>query len=172
VRRLAAGGSALDPQLVQRMVGRRRALDDLTPRQREVMALMAEGRSSGGIADERTATVAAGERHVTSVFDKLGLRQAGAGSAGGDRLRLRAAGDGGVARRPGDVAAAEEQEHHQRADGKQSGRDREGELVAVHERRRLLGSGWRRRQRGQRRAGAVRGQGRQHGEAERAADLL
>jgi len=79
VRRVAAGGTALDPQVVQRMVGRRRAtspLDELTRREREVMALMAEGRSNGGIATELTVTVPAVERHVTSIFDKLGLRQA------------------------------------------------------------------------------------------------
>ncbi len=79
VRRVAAGGSALDPQVVQRMVGRRREsgpLDELTPREREVMALMAEGRSNGGIAAELTVTVPAVERHVTNIFDKLGLRQA------------------------------------------------------------------------------------------------
>jgi DNA-binding NarL/FixJ family response regulator len=79
VRRVAAGGSALDPQVIQRMVGRRRdtsPLDDLTPRERAVMALMAEGRSNSGIAAELTVTVAAVERHVTSIFDKLGLRQA------------------------------------------------------------------------------------------------
>jgi DNA-binding NarL/FixJ family response regulator len=79
VQRVAAGGSALDPQVIQRMVGRRRAsspLDELTPREREVMALMAEGRSNSGIAAELTVTVAAVERHVTSIFDKLGLRQA------------------------------------------------------------------------------------------------
>lgn len=79
VRRVAAGGTALDPQVVQRMVGRRRAasrLDELTPREREVMALMAEGRSNGGIAAELTVTVPAVERHVTSIFDKLGLRRA------------------------------------------------------------------------------------------------
>jgi DNA-binding NarL/FixJ family response regulator len=79
VRRVAAGGSALDPQVIQRMVGRRRAsspLDELTPREREVMALMAEGRSNSGIAAELTVTVAAVERHVTSIFEKLGLRQA------------------------------------------------------------------------------------------------
>jgi DNA-binding NarL/FixJ family response regulator len=77
VRRVAAGGSALDPDVVQRMVGRRRAkspLDDLTPREREVMALMAEGRSNGGIAAELVVTVAAIERHVTSIFDKLALK--------------------------------------------------------------------------------------------------
>jgi DNA-binding NarL/FixJ family response regulator len=78
VRRVAAGGTALDPQVVQRMVVRRRAaspLDDLTPREREVMTLMAEGRSNTGIAEEVIVTVPAVERHVTSIFDKLGLRQ-------------------------------------------------------------------------------------------------
>jgi DNA-binding NarL/FixJ family response regulator len=79
VRRVAAGGSALDPQVIQRMVGRRRdtgPLDELTPRERDVMALMAEGRSNSGIASELGVTVAAVERHVTGIFDKLGLRQA------------------------------------------------------------------------------------------------
>jgi DNA-binding NarL/FixJ family response regulator len=79
VRRVARGGSALDPEVVQRMVGRRREegpLDELTPREREVLALMAEGRSNQGIADELIVTVAAVERHVTSIFGKLGLRQA------------------------------------------------------------------------------------------------
>ena len=79
VRRVAAGGSALDPEVVQRMVGRRRAaspLDELTPRERDVMALMAEGRSNGGIAAELVVTVAAVERHVTSIFEKLELRPA------------------------------------------------------------------------------------------------
>lgn len=79
VRRVAAGGTALDPQVVQRMVGRRRAdspLDELTPREREVMTLMAEGRSNAGIAAELIVTVPAVERHVTNIFDKLGLRQA------------------------------------------------------------------------------------------------
>jgi DNA-binding NarL/FixJ family response regulator len=78
VRRVAGGGSALDPQVIQRMVGRRRdtgPLDELTPRERDVMALMAEGRSNSGIATELGVTVAAVERHVTGIFDKLGLRQ-------------------------------------------------------------------------------------------------
>ena len=78
VGRVARGGSALDPEVVQRMVGRRGAaspLDELTPREREVMALMAEGRSNSGIAAELVVTVPAVERHVTSIFDKLGLRQ-------------------------------------------------------------------------------------------------
>jgi DNA-binding NarL/FixJ family response regulator len=79
VRRVARGGSALDPEVVQRMVGRRREggpLDELTPREREVLGLMAEGRSNQGIADQLIVTVAAVERHVTSIFSKLGLHQA------------------------------------------------------------------------------------------------
>jgi DNA-binding NarL/FixJ family response regulator len=80
VRRVAHGGSALDPDVVQLMVGRQRAggspLDDLTPRERDVMGLMAEGRSNQGIADELIVTIAAVERHVTSIFGKLGLHQA------------------------------------------------------------------------------------------------
>jgi DNA-binding NarL/FixJ family response regulator len=78
VQRVARGGSALDPAVVERMVGRRRAqtpLDDLTPREREVMTLMAQGRSNQGIADELVVTTAAIERHVTSIFSKLDLRQ-------------------------------------------------------------------------------------------------
>jgi DNA-binding NarL/FixJ family response regulator len=79
IRRVARGGSALDPEVVQRMVGRRRdegPLDELTPREREVLELMAEGRSNQGIADAMIVTVAAVERHVTSIFSKLGLHQA------------------------------------------------------------------------------------------------
>jgi DNA-binding NarL/FixJ family response regulator len=79
VRRVARGGSALDPEVVQRMVGRRREggpLDELTPRELEVLGLMAEGRSNQGIADALIVTVAAVERHVTSIFSKLGLQQA------------------------------------------------------------------------------------------------
>jgi DNA-binding NarL/FixJ family response regulator len=79
VRRVAAGGSALDPQVVQRMVDRPRIespIDELTPREREVLSLMAEGRSNQGIADELVVTVAAVERHVTSIFSKLDLHQA------------------------------------------------------------------------------------------------
>jgi DNA-binding NarL/FixJ family response regulator len=79
IRRVARGGSALDPEVVQRMVGRRREqgpLDELTPRERQVLGLMAEGRSNQGIADALVVTVAAVERHVTSIFSKLGLHQA------------------------------------------------------------------------------------------------
>lgn len=79
VRRVADGGSVLDPDVVARLVGRRREagpLDDLTPRERQVLGLIAEGRSNSGIANELVVTVAAVERHVTSIFDKLGLHQA------------------------------------------------------------------------------------------------
>ena len=78
VRRVAAGGSALDPDVVARLVGRTRKaspVDDLTPREREVLTLIAEGRSNAGIARELVVTVAAVERHVTNIFDKLGLNQ-------------------------------------------------------------------------------------------------
>jgi DNA-binding NarL/FixJ family response regulator len=82
VRRVAEGGSVLDPDVVARLVGRQRKagpLDDLTRRERQVLALIAEGRSNTGIAHELVVTVAAIERHVTSIFDKLGLHQSGEG---------------------------------------------------------------------------------------------
>jgi DNA-binding NarL/FixJ family response regulator len=78
VRRVADGGSALDPDVVARLVGRKRKaspIDDLTPRERQVLALIAEGRSNVGVARELVVTVAAVERHVTSIFDKLGLHR-------------------------------------------------------------------------------------------------
>lgn len=78
VRRVAEGGSVLDPDVVARLVGRQRKaspLDDLTPRERQVLTLIAEGRSNVGIAHELVVTVAAVERHVTSIFGKLGLHQ-------------------------------------------------------------------------------------------------
>jgi DNA-binding NarL/FixJ family response regulator len=67
----------LDPEVVARLVGRRRkrsAIDDLSPREREVLALMAEGRSNPGIAAALVVTVPAVERHVSSIFTKLALR--------------------------------------------------------------------------------------------------
>src|SRR6478609_8790002 len=67
VRRVAEGGSWLDPLVVQRMVGRRRAaspMDRLTGREREVLGLIAEGRSNQGIADALVVTPAAVERHI------------------------------------------------------------------------------------------------------------
>ncbi len=78
VRRVADGGSALDPDVVARLVGRRRRsspLASLTKRETEVLSLIAEGYSNAGVARELVVTVAAVERHVTSIFDKLGLRQ-------------------------------------------------------------------------------------------------
>jgi DNA-binding NarL/FixJ family response regulator len=78
VLRVAEGGSALDPDVVARLVGRKRRnspIDDLTKREREVLSLIAEGRSNAGVADELVVSVAAIERHVTNIFDKLGLRQ-------------------------------------------------------------------------------------------------
>jgi DNA-binding NarL/FixJ family response regulator len=78
VQRIAEGGSVLDPDVVARLVGRKRRaspLDDLTSREREVLGLIAEGRSNGGIAGQLVITVAGVERHVTSIFDKLGLHQ-------------------------------------------------------------------------------------------------
>ena len=78
VRRVASGGSALDPDVVARLIGRPRRnspLDQLTKRERQVLSLIAEGRSNAGVADELVITIAAVERHVTSIFDKLGLHQ-------------------------------------------------------------------------------------------------
>jgi DNA-binding NarL/FixJ family response regulator len=76
VKRVAAGGSALDPEVVGLMVGRRRrdnAVDGLSGREREVLTLMAQGMSNQGIANELDVTPAAIEKHVTSMFSKLGL---------------------------------------------------------------------------------------------------
>jgi len=76
VKRVAEGGSALDPEVVSRLVGRRRKddpLDELTPREREVLELMAEGRSNQAIADRLVVTLRAVEKHVTSIFGKLRL---------------------------------------------------------------------------------------------------
>ena len=74
VGRVASGGSALDPEVVSRMLGRRsHPLAELTPRERDVLAAMAEGRSNMGIADALFVTEAAVEKHVTSIFQKLGL---------------------------------------------------------------------------------------------------
>jgi DNA-binding NarL/FixJ family response regulator len=79
VRRVAEGGSALDPEIVQLMLGRRRdePLEELTAREREVLALMAEGRSNQAIAEDLVITERAVEKHVTSIFGKLGLPSTG-----------------------------------------------------------------------------------------------
>ena len=76
VRRVAEGGSALDPTVVSQLVGRHRRddpLGDLSPREREVLELMAEGRSNQAIAARLFVTLRAVEKHVTSIFGKLGL---------------------------------------------------------------------------------------------------
>ena len=76
VARVAAGGSALDPEVVGRMLGRRRGggpLERLSPRERDVLAAMAEGMSNQGIAEALVVSEAAVEKHVTGIFQKLGL---------------------------------------------------------------------------------------------------
>jgi DNA-binding NarL/FixJ family response regulator len=83
VRRVAAGGSALDPLIVQTLVSRQRPDDpliQLTPREREVLELMAEGSSNQGIADKLVITVRAVEKYVSSIFGKLGLPSTGSES--------------------------------------------------------------------------------------------
>jgi DNA-binding NarL/FixJ family response regulator len=76
VRRVAEGGSVLDPEVVAQMLGRRERdepLAELTPREREVLGLMAEGRTNRAIAEELMVSERAVERHVTAIFGKLGL---------------------------------------------------------------------------------------------------
>ena len=83
VRRIAAGGSALDPVIVSTLLSKRRPddpLDDLTPREREVLELMAEGRSNQGIADKLVITLRAVEKYVSSIFGKLGIPSTGSDS--------------------------------------------------------------------------------------------
>jgi DNA-binding NarL/FixJ family response regulator len=75
VRRVADGGSVLDPEVVSQMLARRSAgpLDELTPRERQVLSLMAEGRSNHSIATELVVTERAVEKHVTGIFAKLNV---------------------------------------------------------------------------------------------------
>ena len=73
VRRVADGGTALDPEVVAHFVGRRNRLAALTPRETEVLSLMAEGRSNANIADALVLTVGAVEKHVASILQKLRL---------------------------------------------------------------------------------------------------
>ncbi|MGI9657389.1 MAG: response regulator [Gaiellaceae bacterium] len=76
LRRVAGGGSALDPTVVSQLVGRHRdqdPIEELTPRERDVVELMAEGRSNQGIAERLVVSERAVEKHVTSIFSKLGL---------------------------------------------------------------------------------------------------
>jgi DNA-binding NarL/FixJ family response regulator len=79
-RRVASGGTALDPEVVAQLITRRRGhspLADLTPREVEVLGLMAEGRSNTGIAEALVVSVGAVEKHVASIFGKLRLPQTG-----------------------------------------------------------------------------------------------
>jgi DNA-binding NarL/FixJ family response regulator len=83
VQRVAEGGSAIDPIIVSTLLSRRRtddALAELTPREREVLELMAEGRSNQGIADRLVITLRAVEKYVSSIFGKLGLPSSGSDS--------------------------------------------------------------------------------------------
>jgi DNA-binding NarL/FixJ family response regulator len=76
VKRVAHGGSVIDPTIVSQLLGRRRSddpLDALTSREREVLELMAEGRSNQGIAERLDISERAVQKHVTSIFDRLGL---------------------------------------------------------------------------------------------------
>jgi DNA-binding NarL/FixJ family response regulator len=76
VRRVAEGGTAMDPEAVAQLLGGRTddgPLDDLTPREREVLGLMAEGRTNHAIADALVVTEGAVEKHVSNIFGKLGL---------------------------------------------------------------------------------------------------
>ena len=79
VRRVARGGTAMDPEVVAQLLGRRRRsdrLEELTPREREVLGLMAEGRSNHGISGKLFLSPKTVETHVASIFMKLGLQQA------------------------------------------------------------------------------------------------
>ena len=76
VRRVVRGGSAIDPTIVSALVRRRRTDDPLarlTPRERQVLELMASGTSNQGIADKLVITLRAAEKYVSSIFDKLGI---------------------------------------------------------------------------------------------------
>jgi DNA-binding NarL/FixJ family response regulator len=80
LRRVAAGGSALDPEVVATLLGPRRQddpLTQLTPREREVLALMAEGRNNVGIARRLVLTDRTVETHIANIMAKLGLHETG-----------------------------------------------------------------------------------------------
>jgi DNA-binding NarL/FixJ family response regulator len=83
VERVAGGGSAIDPIIVSTLLSKRRGddvLTELTPREREVLELMAQGRSNQGIADALVITLRAVEKYVSSIFGKLGLPSGGSDS--------------------------------------------------------------------------------------------
>jgi DNA-binding NarL/FixJ family response regulator len=76
LHRVAAGGTALDPEVVAQLFARRRRgnpLHDLSPREQEVLALMAEGRSNAGIARQLVISEGVVEKHITSIFQRLNL---------------------------------------------------------------------------------------------------
>ena len=74
VQTVSAGGTVLDPMVVRQLMGRNRdPLADLTPREREVLSLMAEGRSNAAIADALSVSLAGVEKHTQRIFAKLGL---------------------------------------------------------------------------------------------------
>ncbi|WP_307806955.1 response regulator transcription factor [Naasia sp. SYSU D00057] len=86
IGRIAAGGTVLDPEVVAQLIGRRNdPLATLTPREREVLQLMAEGRTNAAIAEALFIGVGAVEKNVTSIFGKLGLED-----SGGDHRRVLA----------------------------------------------------------------------------------
>ena len=88
VQRVAGGGSVIDPEVVARLLGRRRRhspLDELTPRERQILALMAEGRSNLAIAEQLSLEVKTVEGHVGAIFSKLSLEP-----ASGDHRRVLA----------------------------------------------------------------------------------
>jgi DNA-binding NarL/FixJ family response regulator len=78
VRRVGEGGSVLDPEIVTRMLARQRRddpVEELSPRERDVLELMAQGRSNHGIAEQLVITESAVEKHVTAIFEKLDLER-------------------------------------------------------------------------------------------------
>jgi len=86
ISRIAAGGTVLDPEVVRQLIGARRdPLAALTTRERDVLQLMAEGRSNGAIARALVIGIGAVEKHVTSIFGKLGLEE-----SDGDHRRVLA----------------------------------------------------------------------------------
>ncbi|MDF9813135.1 response regulator transcription factor [Streptomyces sp. SPB162] len=87
LRRVANGGTALDPQVVAQLLLRRNSdpLERLTPREREVLSLMAEGRSNAGIAEQLVVSESAVAKHINNIFAKLDLPQ-----ADGDHRRVLA----------------------------------------------------------------------------------
>ncbi|MGA4881024.1 response regulator transcription factor [Streptomyces lydicamycinicus] len=81
VQRVADGETVIDTEIIRRLLGRRRgqsSVQSLTPREKEVLALMAEGRSNASIANSLSVSQAAVSKHIGNIFDKLGLPESGA----------------------------------------------------------------------------------------------